>query len=182
MSVVVGLAVADMATSLHRLLRNRRRVRWDWVAPLAALVILVELFNLWWSWRSFAGNSLADVAPYFVVLVLLFLTAAATLPDEVPDQGLDLGDYFDETRAYFWALYGIYITVWIGMWTVGDIAKGSGVGDLLRTYYFDYPWIVVCFTMVFVRPRWISGLFLLVTLGWVLYGFGWWSKPLSGPA
>ncbi len=88
-SVVVGLAIADMMTSLHRLLRNRRRVRWDWVAPLAALVILVELFNLWWSWRGFKGDSLADLAPYFLALVLLFLTASATLPDEVPEQGVD---------------------------------------------------------------------------------------------
>ncbi|HET9337212.1 MAG TPA: hypothetical protein VFO12_12490, partial [Sphingomicrobium sp.] len=46
-AVVLGLAIADMATSLHKLLRNRRRVRWDWVAPLAAIVILVEIFNLW---------------------------------------------------------------------------------------------------------------------------------------
>lgn len=171
-----------MVTSLHRLLRNRKRVRWDWVAPVAALVILVELFNLWWSWRNFAGDSLADLAPYFVVLVLLFLTASATLPDEVPEEGIDLGRYFDENRGYFWTLYGFYITVWIGMWTIDDIAKGSTIGDLLRDYYFDYPWIIAAFALVFVRRRWISGGLLLITLGWVLYGFGWWNKPLTGGA
>lgn len=181
-TVVVGLAIADMATSLHRLLRNRRRVRWDWVAPLAALVILVELFNLWWSWRSFTGNTLAELAPYFVVLVLLFLTASATLPDEVPEEGLDLGRYFDENRSYFWTLYGSYITIWIGMWTLSDIAKGMSFVQLLRAYYFDYPWIIACFTLVFVRPRWLSGALLLITLVWVLYGFGWWDKPLTGPS
>lgn len=179
MSVVVGLAIADMATSLHRLLSNRRRVRWDWVAPLAALAILIELFNLWWSWRNFTGNTMAELAPYFVVLVLLFLAAAATLPDEVPEEGLDLGEYFDEKRSYFWTLYGLYITIWIGTWTIGDIRKGLSFGELLREYYFDYPWILVCFGMIFVRQRWISGVFLLVTLFWVLYGFGWWSKPLA---
>ena len=170
-----------MATSLHRLLRNRRRVRWDWVAPLAALVILVELFNLWWSWRNFTGNSLADVAPYFVVMVLLFLTASAALPDHVPDEGIDLGAYFDENRSYFLGLYGTYITVWIGSWTVGDLAKGASLGDLLGDYYFDYPWILACFVLVFVRlPRWVSGVFLLITLAWLLYGYGWWTKPLGG--
>ena len=179
MAVVLGLAIADMATSLHRLLRNRRRVRWDWVAPLAALVILVELFNLWWSWRNFTGNSLADVAPYFVVMVLLFLTASAALPDEVPDEGMDLGAYFDENRGYFLSLYGTYITVWIGSWTIADVAKGATFADLLRDYYFDYPWIIACFALVFVRPRWISGVFLLITLAWLLYGYGWWSKPLG---
>ena len=179
---MVGLAIADMAMSLHRLLSNRKRVRWDWVAPLAALVILIELFNLWWSWRSFAGDSMADLAPYFIVLVLLFLAAATTLPDEVPAEGLDLGRYFDEKRSYFWTVYGIYITIWIGMWTIGDIRKGLSLGELLRQYYFDYPWIVVCFAMVFVRRRWVSGAFLLITLFWVLYGFGWWSKPLTASA
>jgi hypothetical protein len=171
-----------MATSLHRLLRNRRRVRWDWVAPLGALVILVELFNLWWSWRSFTGNTLAELAPYFVALVLLFLTASATLPDEVPEEGLDLGRYFDENRSYFWTLYGSYIIIWIGMWTLRDVAKGMTFVQLLREYYFDYPWIIACFTLVFVRARWLSGGLLLVTLVWVLYGFGWWGKPLVGPA
>ena len=169
-----------MATSLHRLLRNRRRVRWDWVAPLAALVILVELFNLWWTWRSFAGNSLADLAPYFVALVLLFLTASATLPDEVPEAGIDLGHYFDENRSYFWSLYGLYILVWIGMWSIRDIAGGLSIGDLPGKYSFDYPWIIAAFALVFIRPRWVSGAFLLITLAWVLYGFGWWTKPLAG--
>ncbi len=157
MAVVLGLAIADMATSLHKLLRNRRRVRWDWV--------------------------LAQVAPYFVVMVLLFLTASAALPDEVPEEGIDLGRYFDENRGYFLSLYGTYITVWIGSWTIADIAKGATVADLLGDYYFDYPWIVACFILVFVRlPRWTSGAFLLITLGWLLYGYGWWSKPLTGPA
>ena len=170
-----------MATSLHRLLRNRKRVRWDWVAPLSAIVILVELFNLWWTWRRFTGNTLAELTPFFIVLVLLFLTASATLPDEVPEQGLDLGEYFDENRGYFWTLYGTYITLWIGMWTMAEIGKGATFGDLLEEFNFDYPWIIACFTLVFVKPRWLSGGLLLITLFWLLYGFGWWSKPLVGP-
>jgi hypothetical protein len=177
-AVILGLAIADMATSLHKLLRNRKRVQWDWVAPLAALVILVEIFNLWWIWRKFTGDSISDVAPYFIVLILLFLTASATLPDEVPEDGIDLGRYFDENRSYFLSLYGIYITLWIGMWTIQDIAKGATLTDLLRDYYFDYPWIIACFTLVFARPRWVSGVFLFITLFWLLYGFGWWTRPL----
>jgi hypothetical protein len=179
-AVIIGLAIADMATSLHKLLRNRRRVRWDWVAPLAALVILVELLNLWWSWRGFQGNRMVDLAPYLAVLVLLFLTAAATLPDEVPEEGIDLGAYFDENRSYFWFLYATYITIWIGMWTIVAIAKGEGLDYLLREYYFDYPWIVGAYALMFVRQRWISGVFLLITIGWLLFGYGWWEKPLAG--
>jgi hypothetical protein len=168
-----------MATSLHRLLRGRKRVRWNWVAPLAALVILIELFNLWWSWRSFRGDTLADVAPYFVALILLFLTASATLPDEVPEAGIDLGAYFDEQRGYFWALYGSYLTVWIGIGTVRDLMRGSPAAEVLQGFALDYASIVICFGLIFVRPRWISGVALILSLVLVLYGYGWWTKPLT---
>ncbi|HET9335573.1 MAG TPA: hypothetical protein VFO12_04100 [Sphingomicrobium sp.] len=80
--------------------------------------------------------------------------------------------YFDENRGYFLSLYGAYITLWIGMWTIRDIAQGATFIDLFRNYSFDYPWIMVCFTLVFVRARWISGIFLAITLFWLLYGFG----------
>jgi hypothetical protein len=178
-AVLIGLAVADMATSLHKLLRHRRRVKWDWVAPLAALVILVELFGLWWNWRRFDGNTIAEIAPYFLLLVLMFLAASVTLPDEVPEDGLDLGTYFDDTRGYFWTVYGTYVTIWIGMWTVEAISEGKGFLDLLRAFSFDYPWIAAAFTLVFVRARWASGLLLVVTLLWLLFEFDWWSRPLG---
>lgn len=178
-SILVGLAIADMATSLHKLLRHRRRVRWDWVAPLASLVILIELFGLWWNWKNFGGNTLGEIAPYFVLLVLLFLAASASLPDDVPAEGLDLGTHFDETRSYFWTIYGAYVSVWIGMWTVDEVRKGQGFVGLLREFYFDYPWIIACFTLVFVRTRWLSGLLLAITLLWLLFAFDWWNRPLG---
>ena len=30
-AIIIGLAVADLATSFHKLMRNRDRVRWDWL-------------------------------------------------------------------------------------------------------------------------------------------------------
>ena len=181
LSVVVGLAVADMATSLHRLMRKRRQVRWHWVAPLSAIVILIELFNLWWNWRNFQGNTLADVAPYLLALVLLFLTAAATLPDEVPEDGIDLGRYFDDNRAYFWALYASYLTVWIGLGTARRLARGDPFAEVWDGFYLDYASILVFFALIFVRPRWISGAALLASLYLILVSYGWWTKPLAAP-
>ena len=112
--------------------------------------------------------------------MLLFVTASATLPDEVPAEGIDLCRYFDGNRGYFFSLYGGYLTVWIGMWAARDLASGKSVVEMLREDYFDYASIIACFALVFVRQRWVSGAFLLITLVWVLYGFGWWTKPLAG--
>lgn len=170
-----------MATSLHRLLRKRSQVRWHWVAPLSAVVILIELFNLWWNWRSFQGTTLADVAPYLLALVLLFLTAAATLPDEVPEEGVDLGRYFDDNRAYFWTLYASYLTVWIGLGTARRLADGEPFAEVWDAFYLDYASIIVFFVLIFVRPRWISGVVLLASLYLILVNYGWWTKPVPTP-
>jgi hypothetical protein len=180
-AVVVGLAIADMATSLHRLLRNRSRVKWDWVAPLSAVLILVELFNAWWEWRGFTGTTLGEVIPYFVALILIFLAASVTLPDEVPAEGLDLGRYFDENRSYFMAVYAAYVAAIVTLLTIRDLGRGLSAEQVFGKHYFDYPSVIVYLAMIFVRPRWISGAVMLTTLIWLIWGFDWWHRAPATP-
>ena len=175
-AVVIGLAIADMATSLHRLLRHRKVVHWDWVAPLAALLILAELFNFWWRWHGFTGKTIAEVVPYFAELILIYLAACIALPDEVPANGLDLGRYFDENRGYFWFVYSSYVAVFMVLRTINGLQHGLAASDLWSEYWVDYPWIAVGFGMIFVRQRWISGALLLGTLIWLVWG-GWVRVP-----
>jgi hypothetical protein len=42
-SIIIGIGLTEMLGNLHRLIRNRRRVTWDWlpVAWSAALLLLV---------------------------------------------------------------------------------------------------------------------------------------------
>jgi len=169
-AVVIGLAIADMATSLHRLLRHRKVVRWDWVAPLAALMILTELFNLWWRWHGFDGRTIGEVVPYFAELILIYLAACVALPDEVPADGLDLGRYFDENRGYFWFVYPSFVAVYMVLKTINGVQRGLTASDLWAQNYVDYLWIIVGFGMIFVRRRWISGVLLMATLIWFLWG------------
>ncbi|PEN12709.1 hypothetical protein CRI94_11820 [Longibacter salinarum] len=112
-SVLVGLAIADLATSLHRLLEARRRVQWDWLPLLAALLALLAVLDLWWGFYGYTGRSeweFAQFLPIFVQLVILFLLCASALPDEVPsDDGLDLHVFYQSNGSYFWFLYAAYI-------------------------------------------------------------------------
>ena len=180
-AVVIGLAIADLATSLHRLLRYRKRVRWDWVSPLAALVILAELFNLWWRWRGFEGRTVGDVLPYFLALILIYLAASVTLPDEVPAEGLDLGRYFDENRSYFWLVYPSYVALMVTLLAIRYLHQGHSPAELVSKYYFDCLWVVVAYAMVFVRRRWVSGAVLLAALVWLNWGLDWWNRAPDSP-
>ena len=180
-AVVIGLAIADLATSLHRLLRDRKVVKWDWVSPLAALVILAELFNLWWRWRGFSGTTTAEVVPYFAALMLIYLAACITLPDEVPAEGIDLGRHFDKNRSYFWFVYATYVALMIGLLSVRALQRGGTASDLWSRYYFDFPWIVIAYGLMFVRARWISGAVLLATMAWLAWGLEWWKRAPDAP-
>jgi hypothetical protein len=125
-SIVLGLAFADLAFSLHRLMRARRRVRWDWMSLALALVMLLEIAQFWWlshDWYAARVElRLVQFLPNLVLLLLIYLMAAAVLPDEVPERGLDLRRFYVETATYFWALV-LMMTVAIIL-TLGPTATG----------------------------------------------------------
>jgi hypothetical protein len=102
-----------MAQSLHRLLRARARVRWDLLTPLAALLVAASVVNTWWTTDAvFAKVTFAAFFPNLASLMLLFLLASATLPDEVPAEGLGLKDYYLATRRYFWVSSSCGLLPW----------------------------------------------------------------------
>lgn len=105
-TIVVALAVADLATSLHRLIRARERVKWR-VLPLLAttfiyLSLMTEFFEIW---RFTAVTRLSFYGLLFNMSepLLAFLAAAAVLPDEVPSEGLDLDVFYFHERGYIWS-------------------------------------------------------------------------------
>lgn len=106
--VVIGLGVADLLTSLHRLMRAGRQVRWDWLTLLYASYMLFGLVIFWWWQFGFPPEgqtlSILQFLPTFVFLALTFLMVASALPDEVPAEGIDLRTFYAETISHRWGL------------------------------------------------------------------------------
>ncbi len=110
-AVLIGLAVADIAASFHRLLRNKRQVRWDPLTLLAAFYALCMAVYMWfdiWGVRHF------DMTRHFFFylgmvaeLFILYLIAAASLPDESVGP-IDLREYYLENRRHFWLLVSLF--------------------------------------------------------------------------
>lgn len=110
-AIIIGLAVTDMAASFHRLMRARERVQWDWISLVLALMLLLEILAHWWaSFRWYRGTTeiaIAGFLPDLAMFLLLFLAAAAVLPDEVPQEGLSLRRFYLSTARYFWTLLAL---------------------------------------------------------------------------
>lgn len=109
--VVIGLGVADLLTSFHKLLRAGQRVKWDWLTLLYATYMLYSLVIMFW-WQF--GNpppgttlTIWEFLPNFIYLAAGFLMVASALPDDVPVEGLRLRDYYLETLRYRWGLFAV---------------------------------------------------------------------------
>jgi hypothetical protein len=107
--VVIGLGVADLLISFHKLLRAGSRVKWDWLTLLYAVYMLYSLIIMfWWQFGDPpAGATLTiwEFLPTFVYLATGFLMVASALPDDVPAEGIDLRVYYLETLGYRWSLF-----------------------------------------------------------------------------
>jgi len=119
-SVVLGLALSDMIQSVHRLIRARQRIQWDPLSPLLALAVFLSLlatfFSLWGDAR-FERLTFYGLVAFMAQPVLQALLAFAVLPDEVPERGLNLKQfYFDNRRYLVLLLVVISILDWIWVW------------------------------------------------------------------
>jgi hypothetical protein len=75
--------------------------------------------SFWWGtfawYRGAASVSIADFLPTFFYLCVNFLMMAAALPDDVPDQGLDLRKFYLSSRVHRWALLSVSIVTSIAL-------------------------------------------------------------------
>jgi hypothetical protein len=168
-AIVLGLALAELGTSFHRLMRAGKRVRWDWMSPVLAFAMLLEVVQFWWlsqSWYSSATElRLTEFLPRLIVLMFIYLLAAAVLPDEVPERGLDLRAFYVETSRYFWTLV-VLLTVLIMIVLAPAADSQDYVDKLQRHILLDVIALVIAipplaFRNIRVQQSAVLGLFAL---------------------
>jgi hypothetical protein len=165
-SIVVGLALSDVAHSLHRMLRAGRRVRWDLLTPLAALLVTCSVVNTWWTLDLVFSHAVTFAAflPNLGSLILLFLLASATLPDQVPAEGLDLKAYYLENRTYFWGLFALWIAALVVNEALLSIAAGQSAGQIIASTWRNLLFVPVFGLLMWTRRRWVHGIVLAFCL------------------
>jgi hypothetical protein len=154
-AVILGLAVTDVAVSLQRLLAAGARVKWDWLSPGLALVALLKIVTLWWSW--YVVGPIARGVTFEMYLaeigatVILFLMAASALPDEVGEGGVDLAAFFETSRRRYWTLFLAHwlaataVSIWI------QVALAHRVFDPMTPVWLVIPAVA---SLIVVKNRW----------------------------
>jgi hypothetical protein len=179
-SIVIGLSLADLATSLQRLLRAGERVKWDPLAPAAAILVAAFIINVWWtsfeSLNALRSISVAVFIPDLISLLLLFCLASSALPDEVPAT-LDLADYYRENRRQFWSLFVFYI-VWVTA-VAGLRAQLAGVpgNAMIGTVAPNLVLTSLMLVLIWTPRRWVHGLVIALLLA--IIGSAWLPQELA---
>ena len=166
-SIILGLGIGDMLISLHRLLRQGRRVRWDWAAPWAALIVILLNVMTWWSLFPRGKDGPATIAgflPLLVTLILLFLLSAAALPDEASEDRLDLKVYYEGNRRYFWSLMSLVFAWNIAHDVIAQVTNGQPLLAVLADRPLDLVVLALFVSLIFVRQRWWHALVLLLAM------------------
>lgn len=103
------------------------------------------------------------------LLVITYLVVAAVLPDYVPEEGIDLREYYEGNARYFWSLYAL-------SWAVESVLLVQALPDELGLdIIFGLVLLAIALlamlALAFVRRRWVhwvvvGALTLMAAHGW----------------
>lgn len=132
--IITGLAICDMVASLHLVLLKRREVKWDWLTLLTAAYIFLMIVNSWGlSFQAFNRNDVNPPLWQFLELlgqiIPLYLAARASLPDQVPDGGIDLADHYASISRYFWGAIALTLILYL---IGGSVFYGEAAAAAVR--------------------------------------------------
>jgi len=157
-AVLIGLAVADIAASFHRLLRHKSQVRWDPLALLAASYALCTAVYMWfdiWAVRHFgATRHFFFYTGLVIELFILYLIAAASLPDETSG-AVDLRQYYQQNRRHYWVLVALFQFGYVafGVYFAGGEPAGRPLWVVVNEWVLMCAPLGIAVAMVALRSR-----------------------------
>lgn len=134
-AILIGLAVADLSMSLHKLLRMGRTISWHPIVLAVGFIVLCLILNLWWGlYRGLSGVTaitFLEFLPTVFMLLALFLLSATIFPDEKLEPGASLKEYYLETRQQIWGLFAFYLA----MVMINIVIRGIELGWTAEQFF-----------------------------------------------
>lgn len=172
-SLIVGVAVTDQLSSLHRLLRAREKVVWDALPLLFAGFVLVSFIMVWWSIAGKDEDSITigEFLPLLVSLVLMFLLAHASLPDKGDPDAYDLKAFWARQSRYLIGMFVLVVGWDFAMSTIAGFESLAQTFAYLKSRFVDLSMLAFMALVFFVRRRWLDWVLVLmlciVPLAWL---------------
>lgn len=150
-SLLLGLSLAHVAGAFANLILLGPRVRWDWLSPLAAILVFQSVLIYWWFQWSLRTQEivLGDLAIRATACLSLFIMAVAALPDS-RGRRVGLRDHFERSRRL---LYGSFLTYTLIVGVL-PLIRRAVTGEVIMVPWFVLSSVLLLAVGCFVRPRW----------------------------
>jgi len=133
-SIILGLAIAQVLQGYRGLALARERVRLFWPTPIWSVVVLLLAVQSWWAMFGLRAVEVWTFGAFAVVLlqaVVLYMLAALVLPDFGGETPVDLrAHYFGHRRLFFGAL-----TLLIAVSLAKDLLIAGRLPSLFNTVF-----------------------------------------------
>jgi hypothetical protein len=176
-SIIVGLAVADLLISFHRLLRVDAQVRWYWLVPFLSLYLLFVIVNFWWGtfhWLAHISSlSMVEFLPTLFAAVAIFLLTAAVLPDEVPNDGLDLRSWYLRNASHIWVLGSISLSLVILGQAKGPFDSFHAAWEFLKSEWDNWLLLAGFVWLIFAKRLRVHEIVLVLAFIDMAYTASW---------
>jgi hypothetical protein len=169
-SIVLGLAIANVLTRLATVITARERVDFYWPPVAWAIWLFFICVQHWWAEWSVRHTSQWTFGTFWLQLLVpvdLFLLSTLALPERDENGKLDLGKWYFHNRAWFFAIMFFLPALSIAeeIARTGRMASPLNFGFLIL---FD----VVIVAAFFLRSRraqeWIAAQAMMLTLLYVV--------------
>ena len=179
--IVVALSLENIAASFHKLVEAGGRVRWHWMAPTNAIGIAIATLGQFWLWWVQRDSMWGSGHPVFFLMFvfsalaafLLYLACAATLPDEVPETGIDLREFYLASRRQVWGLTLVFVLVkaFVNLWYLVQLNFDPQILRVTATSLVALlPAGILAASMIYVRATWWHAIGITaLTTGTVLF-------------
>jgi len=172
-SIVLGLAIANVLTRLANVITVRERVDFYWPPIAWAVWLFFIIVQHWWAeWgvRHTAQWTFGDFWLLMLVPVVMFLLSALVLPEREENEKLDLGEWYFRNRAWFFALMFFLPTLSIAE-EVLRTGRMASVFNLAFLLAFDVV-IIIAYALKSRRAQeWITAQAMVVTILYVVVLF-----------
>lgn len=171
-SVILGLALTQMAANIHKLAYAGRKIRWAPEPILLAGIVFTVIVSVWldqWNSREVSEITVGRMLLQVLKMMAIYIAAASVLPDPAEAEGRDLYAYYDTTR---YLTYGALI-LGLTLFTIFNLTDGRpirwSVGVVLNILL--YPAIYLSLILIRWRP------FNIVVLA---LGLSFWLWQIAG--
>ena len=158
--------ITDLFFSFHKLLRKRQVVKWHVVPLLTVWYLFIIILKNWWDLTTMQNLSdwinIAFLLAYGHMLLVVFLTVSAALPDEIPDGGIDLRKYYTDNQKYFWSLMTIAYIISLTTFVFKQYYLNDSINIL--NFALNSLFLVFTVSLIFIKNLKFHGIVIVILL------------------